>query len=135
MKKAHMKPSWALAGVAAMALLLFAGCTTDSKNYPTQPSARNVEPGIETGPLQAAFTCSNDFADPFTIVCQDNSTGPIESWFWEFGDGRTSSARNPRHTYKAEGSYVVVLTVSNANSSSTASAIVDVGESEPEPAS
>lgn len=35
------------------------------------------------------------------------------SFLWDFGDGTTSSAENPNHTYAAVGTYTVTLTVSN----------------------
>lgn len=43
----------------------------------------------------------------------ENSTGPGVSvgWFWEFGDGGTSNAQNPTHTYNQPGVYTVCLTV------------------------
>ena len=37
----------------------------------------------------------------------------IISWVWDFGDGSTSTERNPKHTYLKEGTYKVSLTVSN----------------------
>jgi len=46
------------------------------------------------------------------IAFSDESIGDIRSWKWEFGDGETSTERNPVHIYKDAGiSYVVVLTV------------------------
>jgi PKD repeat protein len=38
-----------------------------------------------------------------------NATG----WLWSFGDGNSSTQRNPLHTYSAPGRYTVTLTVSN----------------------
>jgi len=35
------------------------------------------------------------------------------SWFWEFGDGNTSTEQNPTHIYENPGLYTVSLTVSN----------------------
>src|SRR5205823_14847945 len=46
----------------------------------------------------------------------DNSIGP-ETWFWEFGDGTTSTQQNPLHTYSTPGFYVVKLTVTNGSCS------------------
>ncbi len=46
----------------------------------------------------------------------DESTdadGPIVSWAWDFGDGGTSSERNPTHTYAQPGTYNVALTVTD----------------------
>ncbi len=35
------------------------------------------------------------------------------SWYWNFGDGSTSTEQNPIHTYLNYGSYTVTLTVGN----------------------
>ena len=32
-------------------------------------------------------------------------------WSWKFGDGKTSSLKNPMHVYKRPGKYTVSLTV------------------------
>ncbi len=48
-----------------------------------------------------------------TASFSDASLG-AESWFWDFGDGNTSSEQNPVHVYAASGNYQVVLVVSNA---------------------
>ena len=37
--------------------------------------------------------------------------GTIVSWYWEFGDGNTSSQQNPAHRYGDDGTYTVALTV------------------------
>ncbi|MDP9349973.1 MAG: PKD domain-containing protein, partial [Chloroflexota bacterium] len=50
------------------------------------------------------------------VQLTDGSTDPdsqIVSWEWEFGDGNTSTAQNPKHTYIATGSYTVKLTVTD----------------------
>jgi PKD repeat protein len=39
--------------------------------------------------------------------------GAITSWFWDFGDGITSTVRNPSHQYSAAGIYTVILTVTD----------------------
>ena len=48
----------------------------------------------------------------------DQSTGSITSWAWNFGDGATSTAQNPAHSYSAAGSYAVQLTVNGSTSTS-----------------
>lgn len=44
----------------------------------------------------------------------DASTGSPNSWSWDFGDGNSSPAQNPQHTYASPGSYMVTLYVSNS---------------------
>ena len=49
-----------------------------------------------------------------TIQFIDESTDPdgqIMSWEWDFGDGTTSTERNPTHTYETPGTYKVKLQV------------------------
>lgn len=45
------------------------------------------------------------------VAFADQTYGPVTSWRWEFGDGKTSSERHPQHTYEKAGEYVVTLTV------------------------
>ena len=42
----------------------------------------------------------------------DSSTG-ADSVLWDFGDGDTSSERNPVHNYSSNGTFIVTLTASN----------------------
>ncbi|WP_028892116.1 T9SS C-terminal target domain-containing protein [Tenacibaculum sp. 47A_GOM-205m] len=49
-------------------------------------------------------------ATPHTVFFTDQSTLP-DLWFWEFGNGNTSTSQNPIHTYTAAGDYTVNLTV------------------------
>ncbi|SVB96850.1 uncharacterized protein METZ01_LOCUS249704, partial [marine metagenome] len=42
--------------------------------------------------------------------------GTINRWTWNFGDGSTSTAQNPVHTYAEDGTYSVSLTVTDKNS-------------------
>ncbi|SHL12754.1 gliding motility-associated C-terminal domain-containing protein [Chitinophaga jiangningensis] len=41
--------------------------------------------------------------------------GESVSWFWDFGDGSTSTEINPVHTYMQSGNYTVTLTVTGNN--------------------
>ena len=46
----------------------------------------------------------------------DNSSdtdGTIVSWFWNFGDGKISTERNPKHRYSQFRNYSVTLTVTD----------------------
>ncbi len=45
------------------------------------------------------------------IQFSDSSYNAITSWTWDFGDGNTSTKRNPRHYYGNAGTYTVKLTV------------------------
>ncbi len=45
------------------------------------------------------------------VAFTDGTAGPVEKWLWEFGDGKTSTERNPQHVYEKPGEYVVTLNV------------------------
>lgn len=64
-------------------------------------------------PPVAAFTTGSSVGElPFSVSFADQSTGVIESWLWDFGDGSTSTEQDPEHVYHATGFYSVSLTVS-----------------------
>jgi gliding motility-associated-like protein len=51
---------------------------------------------------------------PITFLDKSVTTiKPVTRWSWDFGDGTTSSAENPVHTYKAGGTYNVVFSGEN----------------------
>jgi len=56
---------------------------------------------------------------PLTVNFTDKSTGNPTSWSWDFGDGGTSTAQNPSHTYNSPGTYTVKLTATNSCGSDT----------------
>ena len=56
-------------------------------------------------------------------------SGPgAASWIWDFGDGNTSTQQNPTHTYQAEATYLVCLTVTDACETDSSCASVKVEE-------
>jgi PKD repeat protein len=65
-------------------------------------------------PPVAAFT---ETCTDLTCTITDASTdaeGAISTWTWGFGDGETSSGAQCAHTFAAAGTYVVTLTVTDA---------------------
>lgn len=56
---------------------------------------------------------------PLTVSFTDKSTGDIDTWQWDFGDGTTSTERNPTHSYTTAGDYTVKLTVTGPEGSDT----------------
>ncbi len=66
----------------------------------------------------AAFTFPSSPKAGQSVQFTDTSSGAPTSWSWSFGDGATSSAQNPAHTF-GTGTYHVSLTASNSGGSST----------------
>jgi PKD repeat protein len=62
----------------------------------------------------ATFTASPTSGNPpRTVQFTDQSTWQPTSWLWNFGDGTTSTLKNPSHTYTVSGLYSVRLTATN----------------------
>jgi hypothetical protein len=79
--------------------------------------------------LRVRFVGAADFsadvttaaAPPLTVHFVDRSNLPApSSWLWDFGDGATSTAQNPVHTYQQAGVFGVRLTVTGAGGTRTA---------------
>jgi len=77
------------------------------------------------GPPMADFTADlTSGPAPLMVQFTDTSAGAVASRSWEFGDGATSAAANPTHTYNNPGTYTVKLTVANPAGSSSKTATI-----------
>lgn len=107
---------------------------------PGSPTASTLRPNLRiTGVSNSAPDA--DFEGNPTVTCngevqfQDLSDFNPTSWKWYFGDGDSSSAQNPMHTYTSSGTYTVELIASNSNGSDTLikTNYIDVNLSNPTP--
>lgn len=89
---------------------------------------------VDSVSIQDAFCCTNivmppvaDFIGspttgtaPLAVTFDDNSTGSISNWFWDFGDSNTTNVTTNAvvHTYAA-GTYGVTLIASGPGGAST----------------
>ena len=87
-----------------------------------------VEPLLE---VVASFLVDNPDGNR-SVRFVNTSTGDPTSFFWDFGDGTTSTEVSPSHIYASGGTYFVQLTASKPGSSSTASMTVTLAE-DPDP--
>jgi PKD repeat protein len=85
----------------------------------TATDSVNVTLAAPGATLDALFRF--DWSNCTLQVCSflDGSSGGPTSWLWNFGDGNTSTAQNPTHTYANFGLYDVSLTVSNDGGATT----------------
>ena len=79
------------------------GCPNDTVRL------RYIEIVVPRADFDFDFSCSN----PTTVTFIDKSVG-ADTYFWEFGDGTTSTQASPVHTYPTQSNYSVKLTVFNA---------------------
>lgn len=64
--------------------------------------------------LDVGFTAAPGCVGESTTFL-DTSNAPfdvLDAWSWDFGDGSTSNAQNPTHTYSTSGNFTVELTAS-----------------------
>jgi len=90
---------------------------TDEKGSSASASRTISVSEPDKNPPVADFTASvTTGSAPLKVRFMDASTGSPSSWEWDFGDGSSSSVKNPpTHTYTAAGNYSVSLTVTNAD--------------------
>lgn len=83
--------------------------TPEADKEPDMPVAKFTSENKTKGVVQ--FTSTSEFT---------------EEHAWDFGDGKTSTDKNPLHTYEKNGEYKVSLTVKNPNGSNTTSQTINV---------
>ena len=71
------------------------------------------------GPTAGFSATPTTGTEPLGVAFTDTSAGAPTDWMWSFGDGGTSTAQNPGHTYNSPGCFTVSLTASNAGGADT----------------
>ena len=68
----------------------------------------------------ANFTANTtNGTQPLNVQFNDQSTGNVTSYNWDFGDGNTSTDENPTHVYNIPGTYTVTETVTGPGGNNT----------------
>lgn len=83
---------------------------------------------LAPGPAAPVAVATVDTSNCPTIQFNDNSTGTVGGWAWDFGDGNTSTGQNPTNNYQpsGNGSYTVTLIVDNQCAADTTTFTVDI---------
>lgn len=72
----------------------------------------NFGQNLSNPPTQPGITVTNQcFGQP--TVFSGTGTSIIDTYFWTFGNGFSSSNQNPSHTYNNPGNYTVTLRIQN----------------------
>ena len=78
--------------------------------------AANVSPPVAAFTTSATTTCTG------CVQLTDASQNLPTAWLWTFGDGTTSTDKNPNHCYTTAGTYAVTLRATNAAGDNTSAA-------------
>ncbi len=99
---------------------MFRSQATNNMDMEPYLAILNVEYDNQPTPPRSSFTANvtSGYAE-LAVAFRDRSSGTPTSWAWDFGDGSTSTEKNPVHTYGAAGTYTVRLTATNALGANT----------------
>ena len=103
--KSTLKRSF-VCSVFALLLLSMPAC---KKEEPTTTNNTNT-----TAAAVADFTISGNNSYTFNTVTFTNASTNAATYSWDFGDGGTSTLKDPTHTYTASGTFTVTLRALNS---------------------
>jgi PKD repeat protein len=94
---------------------------TDNEGTPSAPTMVNVSVTRTNASPTAAYTFSCRYlVCSFDATGSSDSDGTVDSYVWDFGDGGSDTGAVPAdHTFAAEGSYQVTLTVTDNDGAAT----------------
>lgn len=81
---------------------------------------------VDCGQPAAAFTDDTPVCTGVPVTFDDMSS-LATSWYWDFGDGNTSTVQNPTNFYPVGGTYLVMLQVYNCYGYDTAYTSLSIG--------
>ncbi len=84
-------------------------------------------------PVMPTSNFSFTYTNNSIIDFHDESTGNPTKWYWNFGDGSTSTLQNPSHQYPQSGYYYVTLRVFNLAGSNQKTQLVNLNAFLPDP--
>jgi PKD repeat protein len=95
-------------------------CLTASSSTDSTCNSMSCQYVTLTGICDANFSIIQDSFDLYNYFIYNYSAGGTGStYFWDFGDGGTSTLIYPTHTYTGSGPYLICLTVSDGACSDT----------------
>ncbi len=97
---------------------------TPPAGWGSTPPPTNQPPNADFGASCADLSCQ------FTDWSSD-SDGTVTAWSWDFGDGTSSGAQSPSHTYGSANTYTVTLMVTDDDGASSTTTSHDVTVTSP----
>lgn len=119
-KPISVSRSLRLAGVLVPALLatFIYGCGSDPVRHGVTPVAPPPPP-----PVGASFSVDRSGGDIPFVVSFNNLSTNASAFHWDFGDGSTSSERNPSHQFSTFGRHTVTLSAVGQDGSTSAKSL------------
>jgi gliding motility-associated-like protein len=62
---------------------------------------------------KAGFTITENFSNIIGNILFNNTSTDADSFYWDFGNGQTSTSTNPSVTYETDGTFLILLTAMN----------------------
>jgi len=110
----HPANTYAAYGNYTVRLIVTSNDQCNTKDTLIQTIIVAAKPTAAFSAMDGCYTQAFQFTDLSTVT---NSS--ISNWYWNFGDGNSSTSQNPVHIYAAPGTYIVKLAVksiANCNS-------------------
>lgn len=103
--------NWGIAGSGSLqATITYTDGTVENQTICIE---KINKPIAEFKMMNLDYTVCKNTTIYFDNLSQQNGGSDIVNYFWEFGDGTTSTAFEPSHTYTDSGVHTVQLTVTN----------------------
>ena len=108
---------------AVVSLAVFVSCQKEEAPGPYEHPVQELVPSLDNGVVysedqsaDALFTIGNEDNELLEddALLLTNVPEDAVSYYWDFGNGRTSTQAQPSHKYKMHGYYNITLTVTDA---------------------
>ncbi|GMQ30191.1 gliding motility-associated C-terminal domain-containing protein [Algoriphagus confluentis] len=86
------------------------GCRTTAETLVEIPNGSTLDSRIHFGYRKLTITSEPEVLVKEEILFESEIAAEILSWTWEFGDGSSSTEKDPIHIFQKEGTYEVTLT-------------------------
>jgi len=105
-KSIHINPvhTYNAPGQYTVSLKVFGPAGNDTKQLESIIEVKDLEPVIVS-----FIALSTKGTAPMDVEFINTTRGEVTSWLWNFGDGTTSTEKNPTHVYTQTGNYSVSL--------------------------
>jgi len=97
-------------GDPAVTVYYLAGATGWGSSFGGVPAVALASVAVTASPTNGPAPLTVNF----TAAAVDNASNPVTNWNWDFGDGTTSTTRNPSHLYPAVGAFTAAMVETNS---------------------